>query len=392
MELYTLDDQLRREEVFDNFRSLIWTERWQSSGDFELVTKATYGARAAYIPGRNVTVNVSNRVMQIDSCIDTVDNMGMKALKIAGSSIEAQMDDRMTVDAYPNGNGVANNWKTQGTPAEIVREVFRRIAHQNDTVPADNFPYMAFGNLYPPDNLPEPSELLELEVEPNTLLELVRDMCQVYDLGYRITRNGDASQLFFNVYSGNDRTTRQHVLPAVIFSADMDNLQNTSAAHSIAGEKNVAYVYSKTATQVVYWNPEDAALSGFKRKILKVDAQDINEEELTLAEIHEILRFRGLSELAKHRPIRAFDGEIPQTNSYIYDQDYSLGDLVEVRDPSMSNIMRVTEQIFVRDSSGFKSYPTLSMHDVVAVGDWNSFENNVDWTAAPGVWSDRPTL
>lgn len=389
MELYILDGQMRRVEVRDNFQSLIWTERWQDQGDFELVTESNFNSLLDYVPGTWLATNVSNRIMRVDGCVDAVDSEGKKVLNVSGTSFEAQMYDRATVDAYVNSNGAGNNWKITDQPADIVRELFRKIAHQNTTIPADNFPFMAFGNMYPADTIAEPGDLIELEVEPQTLFQLVQDMCKLYDLGFRITRNGDASQLFFNVYSGNDRTTRQTANPAIIFSEAMDNLQNTSAVKSIAEEKNVAYVYSKNATQVVYWNPEDATATGVNRKVLIVQANDV-DETLTGADLYAVLRQRGLLELAKHRPVRAFDGEIPQRNAYLYDIDYRLGDLVEVRNPNITNIMRVTEQIFVQDREGFKSYPTLSIYDMVTEGDWMAFENNIDWVAAPGTWSTQP--
>jgi hypothetical protein len=94
-------------------------------------------------------------------------------------------------------------------------------------------------------------------------------------LGFRITRNGDNSQLFFNVYSGNDRTSSQTLFPAVVFAPVLDNLLNSSYLTSQKQYKNMAYVYCPDGSAKVYNTAIDPATSGFSRHVLYVNATDI---------------------------------------------------------------------------------------------------------------------
>lgn len=390
MELYILDDQLRKVEVFDHFRSMIWTDRWQDIGDLDLTITSDNKSRTLLTPGTMVACNSSNRVMIIDSTSDGKESSGTKTLRVTGSSIEGMMLDRSTIQAYPDSSGAANIWTITNKPADIALEIFNQICRYNANSTADNYPFLATGNLYPADTLPYPNIPITMEIEPRDVFSAIQDICKIYDLGFRITRNYEKSQLFFNVYSGNDRTTKQTNLPAVLFSDSLDNLQDTRVVQSVASEKNVAYVYGKNGTQVVYFNAEDATKVGFRRKILVVKADDIDEP--AGAKLNMLLRQRGLVELAKLRPVSVFDGEIPKTNSYIYDVDYSLGDLVEKRNyDGLSTIMRVTEAIHTQDAEGYKVYPTLTINEIITPGSWSSWGYNIDWNAIGEVtWNSQP--
>src|SRR5690606_17136547 len=98
----------------------------------------------------------------------------------------------------------------------------------------------------------------------------------------------------------------------------------------------------------------------------------------------------GKEALAEHRVIIAFDGEIPQFGSYIYGVDYSLGDLVEQRNSDgLATNMRVTEQIFISDQQGFRSYPTLTINLLITPGSWYAWTAGQVWDDAEGYWYDH---
>jgi hypothetical protein len=55
--------------------------------------------------------------------------------------------------------------------------------------------------------------------------------------------------------------------------------------------------------------------------------------------------------------------------------------------------MRVTEQIFVSDSQGERSYPTLTVNTFITTGSWLSWMNNKVWLDLDGdatTWSEQP--
>jgi hypothetical protein len=202
-------------------------------------------------------------------------------------------------------------------------------------------------------------------------------------------RNYDTSQLYFDIYTGSNRTTAQTVLPPVIFTPELDNLQNTKELTSIDKAKNVAYVFSPAGFQMVYGLDVDPEVEGFERRVLMVNANDITDENPDVA---SALVQRGNEELAKYRTYQAFDGEISQFSQFKYGIHYDLGDVVEMRNVSgVTNNMRVTEQIFVSDREGERAYPTLSLNTFINTGSWLSWLNNKVWSElTTEEWATQP--
>jgi hypothetical protein len=94
---------------------------------------------------------------------------------------------------------------------------------------------------------------------------------------------------------------------------------------------------------------------------------------------------RGNEELAKTRRFSAFDGELTPNSNFKPGRDYRVGDLVELRSlTGNANNMQVTEQIYVSDELGERSYPTLSINQFIMAGTWLSWDYNQ-------VWEDVPT-
>jgi hypothetical protein len=100
MEVYILDSLYRRIEVVDKFESLIWTERWDDIGDFELHIPSSASAKALFHPDVNIATNDSVRVMTVETVEDTLDDEGRKMYKVKGRSIEKITEDRFMTGTY----------------------------------------------------------------------------------------------------------------------------------------------------------------------------------------------------------------------------------------------------------------------------------------------------
>lgn len=388
MELYVLDSLLRRVEVFDRFESLIWTERFAEIGDFQLVVTSTTRTRSIFTTGTRLAVNTSYRVMTVETVEDTTDADGKAMLKVTGRSLEALLDDRVAKDVL--GDLTTNpKWTLTGAPGDIARKIFHDICVTGVLDLADRIPFIFEGApMFPADNIAEPETSVTVDVDLQSVYAAIKQICGMYDLGFRLVRNQDTSQLYFSIYSGMNRTTSQTAVGAVVFSPDLDNLQNTSELTTIAQSKNVAYVFSPAGTAVVYATGVDPGVDGFERRVLMVRADDITSDT---PNVQAALQQRGLQELASHRSVSAFDGELNQYAAYRYGIDYQLGDLVERRNnDGVTNQMRVTEQIFATDAQGERSYPTLAMSLFIEVGDWAAWDYNQTWVdLGQEQWADE---
>lgn len=378
MEIYTLDSLLRRDEIIDTFESLIWTERFNKAGDFEMSVRSTTDMRRVFKPGLLLACNKSYRVMVVESVENHTDSDGKNMLKITGPSLENIMEDRVARAAWASTT-TTPAWTLTGTPAAIMRQIFHDICVTGVLNVADRVPFINEGNvLYPVSTISESATTITVNLDPVSVLQAESDLGTLYDLGYRLYRNNDQSQLYFDVYAGSDRTTGQTTLPAVVFSPELDNLQNTTEYTSISGAKNIAYVISPVGYVVVAATSVDPAIAGLDRHVLLINATDITDTVPATATAR--MTQRGNEELSKARVLAAYDGEINQNSQFVYGVDYNLGDLVEIRNQDgAANKMRVTEQIFAQDAEGEKSYPTLALNTFITAGSWLSWDGTKKW-------------
>lgn len=376
MDVYILDSLLRRTVLVDKYLSFIWTERFASYGDFELQLVSTPDYRRLFITGTLLACNESNYVMRVSTVENTTDTEGKNVLKLTGVSLEALLDDRVAKNVLDDLTD-APVWTITDKPADVARKIFHDVCVTGVLNVGDIIPFVIEDTFMPTDTIPEPTDPITVELEPQTVYAAIKDICDQWTLGFRLLRNGDTSQLYFNIYAGSDRTTSQQALGAVVFSPELDTLQNTSELTSIANYKNVAYVFSPAGFEVVY--PQDVIpdTSGFERHVLMVRADDITVDN---PDVSAALIQRGNQELAKQRSFSAFDGEIAPNSGYKYGVHYNLGDLVEMRNvDGATNLMRVTEQIFVSDGEGERAYPTLAKNIFIDTGSWLSWESNQVW-------------
>lgn len=390
MEVYVLDDLFRRTQVLDRFESLIWTERFKAYGDFELKLHSSRENRIRFPAGSRLAINDSHRVMTVETVEDVTDSEGRDILTLKGRSLEQILEDRLAREALSD-LFEDPKWILTGTPTVVMRKIFHDICVLGLLDPADVIPLVIEDSIFPPGTIAEPTETISYEIDPMPVYQALQELAELYDLGFRLVRNFDTTELYFDVYAGNDRTTGQSTLPPVIFSPDLDNLRNTSELTSIASYKSVAYVISPAGHEIVY--PSDVVLpnEGFDRRVLYVKADDINDADPGIAS--ERMIQRGKEALSKNRRFTAFDGEIDQRSKYKYGIDYLLGDIVELRNSNgFTNNMRVTEQIFVSDREGDRSYPTLEINSFVTPGTWLSWDYNQVWAdVGPGeYWSNQP--
>lgn len=394
MEVYTLDPLLRRMELFEEFESLIWTERYRQYGDFEMHIASTRRSRSLLLADTLLAMDQSNRVMKIESVEDATDSDNKRMLTVKGRSLEIIMDDRVARDSLSNLTA-SPKWTITGlTAPAAARKIFHDICVTGILSPYDVIPFINEGPLsVEPSNITEPVDLVSVEIEPTTVYDAISQLAEIWNFGFRILRNGDTSQLWFDIYMGSDRTTGQTVLPAVVFTPQLDNLQNTKELTTTENAKNVAYVFSPAGFQMVYAQGVEIDVSGFERRVLIVEADDITNEEYPVPEdLTAALLGRGTSELSKALTVQALDGEISQASQYKPGRDYNLGDLVEMRNvDGVANNMRVTEIIYASDAEGERSYPTLSINQFINTGSWLSWLNNKMWAELGAEeWDEQP--
>jgi len=376
VDIYILDSLLRRDTLVDKYLSFIWTDRFQAYGDFELVLPSTPNNRRLFTAGVKLACSESKYMMEVKTLEDTTDTEGKAAYKVSGVSFEELLESRVAA-AMLDDTTTSPSWVITNTPGEICRKIFHDICVTGTLSVHDRIPFIMEGNIMPVNTIPEPVDVITVELTPQSVYSALKQLCETWTLGFRLLRNDDLSQIYFDIYSGSDRTTLQDDLPAVVFAPELDNLQNTTELRSTANYRNCAYVFSPAGYLTVYPPDVNPEVEGFDRRVMPVDASDITTDN---PDVPAALLQRGLEALSQQRSIAAFDGEINPNSSYKYGTHYFLGDLVEVRNADgVTNQMRVTEQIFVSDSEGERTYPTLAVALTIDTGTWLSWETAQVW-------------
>jgi hypothetical protein len=394
MDIFILDEEIRPIDVVDEYISLTWTERWDEMGDFELITLSTPSNKRRFFPDVQICIPQSRHVMVVESVEETMDVDNGSVLKIKGRDLLCVAEKRLAVSKNPITGEILPSWNHSGwSPKDLILRKFSAVCFESTIDADDDIPFLQDPeleeSLYPADTIPEPAPGgIEWAQKPMTLYAAMKEISDAYDLGFRLYRNPSESKLYFNVSVGSDRTSVQTIVPPVIFSQDMANLIDTTEFIDYSKHYNVVHViyfhkdaFDNDVTTSVLVSAAEIALStgGFHRKVKLLSITQIPEE---IVDIEEYLTQLGNEELTKSRPIDVYDGEVAKNATYVYETDYYLGDILEVRGNSGGTAyMRVVEQIFKSDSTGDSAYPSLVTKTSITPGTWASWKYDTEWSA-----------
>lgn len=403
MDIYILDALLRPIDVVDQYVSFIWTERWASMGDFEIVIRSTPNNKYRFVVDTKLTIEQSKRVMIVETIEEVNDVENGAVLKVKGRCLNSMFEKRVCARVSTLTGHVSPTWDTYGwTPVELLVLYFYSVCYYGDGDPGDVIPFvMEEGTLYPAENIPD-MDITDYQyaMKIQTMYAAFQELCNAYDIGWRFYKDPNSSALYFEGVLGCDRTTQQTDYDPVVFSSDMANLIDTTDYVDNSKYYNaIRVVYSfkdefdNDDTINVFVKADELTFSegGFDQKTKLLMVTQI-PEEMEEVDIPAYLTALGIAELGRSQPVNVYDGEITQDSQYVYERDYNLGDIVEVRsNDGGTAYMRVVEQIFKCDSAGQASYPSLITKSFINPGTWASWKYDVDWNAmgSEEYWSNQ---
>ena len=402
MEIYILDSLLRPIDLIDEtqYISFIWTERYAVKGDFQLVTLSSASMKNRFPTDTMIQIPDSKRIMRVRTIEEKDDTSAGTTLTIKGDDLIGIFEQRVL--AFRNASGgdhpnmiIPVTSMAGITPMALMKTFVNYICTPPAGLnPGDEVPFLqdtfTSPSLYPASNIPEPAPGgIQWDQKVATLASALHDIADAYDLGIRLYKDPSASKLYFEPYQGADRTTAQSVYPPVVFSSDMDNLQNTTEYMDNTEHFNVViaiYQYTEDVTNrqlTIDATVSDAELAfssgGFDQKTKTITITQI-PDGMELVDVPAYLQQLASEELTRSRPSDIYDGEVDPHTSFVYEKDYYLGDKVEVRgDNGGGAFMRVVEQIIKYDSNGKASYPSLVTKESINPGTWRSWKYDVDW-------------
>lgn len=376
MEPYTLTRGFLKKDVVDQFKSIIWTERYYGDSEIELVLPLTNEMIQKVPIGSLVSLYESDEVMLIETM-----NIEKGDIKLKGISLLPWLNNRF-IRTTPSHED--RYWYLEGgTPGWTLWAIVYYMCcagspYLNGTNPigVTNPQQLVIPGLGLRD-YDKSGDILKVGVPFGPVYDALKDIATTFQIGMQITLDQATDTSFFlgfRNYKGLDRTSAQSVNSVVRFSPQMDSFTDIKELQSIAALKTLVYAFAPglkpdEGQPDLRTVPGVSALTGtqytgFDLRALQVFAEDITTDQVagSAAKVVSLLNTRAYDELTTNHFVKSVDGEIVPDNQFKYGVHYNLGDIIEVEGNSGTvQTARVTEYIRAQDNAGERAYPTVSM-------------------------------
>lgn len=404
------------DEIIEGYTSLVWTERFQDPGEFELKTPLISETLNLLPEMTLISTRQTKEVMMVESRLIEVNAEGQKELTVKGRSLTAFFEHRHVEGGYGKRRKMAKNYSAINAAAVLIWNAVDNWSGKDVTREGD-WPWTdkdKIPNVSVSDSAPATTPSRRWWLEQGPLYPQLYNILVKGDLGLRtirpvsdrmtrmtietalatrgnVTREviEDVTSLRFDLYSGLDRTDTQSTNPRVVFNYLQDHIDSESYLFSNKELKTACEVMTGVGGADVY-RGGDASLTGLSRRVMSYDggepeykkdkptypgknasAADQTKYESDLAEWQTEkaqidAEFKADAEddalraLKKQRRVSLFSGDISPLAPYVYKTHYDLGDLVTLRgDYNQSEKMIVSEYIRTEDAEGDRGYPGL---------------------------------
>ena len=346
------------DKVTDDYISLIWCEREQKPGEFELVMNATPERLAYFKENKNMVISRSDsdRAMIVESINLKTNARTGDILRIRGKSLESLLEWRTIMQTYTFAGAaddviyhyirenIGNYWYYNTDSEHLANLKMRYI----NLMGIDDHVYLG---------------LAKTEVQPflQNLGDFVSSMCRSFGIGYRVRfSNG---RMYYSLYSGADLTINQLVNNPVIFSVDFDNLGNTDFTIDrrtyfnriiVAGEGEGKDRSIATTGMAVKHG-------GIEVKEKYLDKKNASSNSDGASSYEKLIASIANTALDASKETVEFIGEALNDAHFKYRKDYNLGDTVTVQNSyGITGSATVSEVVETVDSVGYKVIPTFT--------------------------------
>ncbi|MFJ8516164.1 siphovirus ReqiPepy6 Gp37-like family protein [Lysinibacillus xylanilyticus] len=264
---------------------------------------------------------IRHREIELDENGKQTENWSIKAL-----SLKTFTSQRLI---YPATG------KTHESVTGNVETVMRHFVNTQMINPSDQariFPRLVLGTNK------NKGPVIEENSRYDALHEKLKELSELHGLGWNIELDFKNKRFVFVVQEGRNLVANQTGLPQAIFSTEFGTIESLEYTESDLDYKNFAVVAGQgegVDRRIITIG--DAV--GADRYEMFVDARDISEESegeepepRPEASIVADLTKRGNEKLSEHAQEIYLGGQILTKSRLVFDRDYSVGDIVTVRD------------------------------------------------------------
>lgn len=353
--IYETDDRWKRQILeIDDIVSVIWTDRYYSPGDFELVVPASPKNIAAIKKGYLVGILRDRQIEQKAAIIEKVersaDEEGHRRIIASGRFLGAYLYRRIIANQT-----ICTNMTLWGIVSKLATE--NAI---NDTVRTDR----NFGNISLSESSDEGPTIESAQFTGQNLGGQISELCEAYKMGWRVKKIGALYQV--EMYEGLDRTISQSTNQPAVFSDEDGSLQSITYSENDSDRVTSAKVAGEgagTARKTAWLEYGYTIPEGYDRYEAYVDARDLstNDGEIDIEEYKKMMAARGREAIRDTEHILEASATFGPMK---YGTDVNLGDLCTIRSTALGLEIdaRLVEVIESIDETGrYSAIPTFAI-------------------------------
>lgn len=227
MELLVLNTDFESVAVIDTYESMIWTDRYNSYGDFEIFFAMDTQLLQYLKEDYYLWLKDSEHCMIIEDIKINADTEEGNHLIVTGRSLESILERRIIWGQRIFNGNLQNGIQTMLNECIISPSIAdRKIS---------NFVFV-------PSTDPKITSLkIDNQYTGDCLYDVVKGLCEENNIGFKIVLT-DENKFAFSLYAGVDRSYEQTENPYVVFSPNFENIINSNYYSSRASFRNVTLI------------------------------------------------------------------------------------------------------------------------------------------------------
>lgn len=295
----------------DDYESLQFIRRFYKVGEFELHININKANTDALVENNLIMLgNKTNKVGIIMHRENQVGDNGetTDTLIIKGPTLKGIMSRRLIVPPV-NGDG----YDSQTGAIETILKAF---VNNNVVNPADTNRKISQVSIADGQKRgKQDAWRSRFEVLSDKLAEIG----EYAQIGWDVTLDIANSKWIFDIAVGRNLTTEQDILPPVIFSTDFDNIKDQHFIQSLLNTYNYGYAGGSgdEANRLIQGIGNT---TGFDRIETFLDCSQAADATELVTE--------GTQKLNELKEIKTFEFQVIPDNTFLYEKDYDLGDIV----------------------------------------------------------------
>lgn len=407
--VYVKDRSNKVIHIEESFSSLVWTERYQENGEFELDLPLKFADKDSYQRGNYVVMDDSDFTMIIET-LETTDNDSV--LKVSGRTLSSILDRRVNASKiislrsgpvkYSGDYGTVVSKIVEDDITNSYEEYYvyehydeelgwvegydssydgqNRISVRTRSTPERNIPNFSYTNTVSGVEIDKSSN------EVTSIYDLIVRFSKTYVTGFRIDLGADGS-FIFKTYKGKDRTGIEKDVRPVIFGPSMDNVIYVNSFEDDTDYKNYALVIQDKDNDAedidsdpaygFYPSSTDKTFTGIDRREFVIsgenpDNSEDSEEEITMEESRKTSAEEAFDS-GDYDRIKTTEGSVDPFVQYQFGVDYFLGDTVKIESwTGEYSTSLIDEVVRSYDSSGYTVTPNFKSMDDYDYGEEDS--------------------